>query len=331
MNQNPSNLFRTRGISAIIIIILVVSLLIIGGVLFWHFGKVQPTETEVPKETLPEREQAPSSIDVERNPIWIVEGRENKVYLLGSFHLLRERDYPLPSAIEKIYDCCQKLIFETDIGMLEDPVFLNKMMEKMFYPPGAALSKNLSKDTLNLLKQKLSFHELSIENFEEMKPWAVALTITVLELGRLGYDPELGIDDYFYKKAKLDNKKIGYLETPEFQIDLMANLEKIEQEFLLRQTLKEMETLEVEASKLIEAWRKGDSDEMERIIQLDFEGFPELYDLFFVQRNKKWMALIEAFLNEKEDVLVIVGVGHLMGKDSLINLLEVKNYKIKQK
>ena len=36
--------------------------------------------------------------------IWIVEGNTNRVYLLGSIHVLREKDHPLPDIVEIVYD-----------------------------------------------------------------------------------------------------------------------------------------------------------------------------------------------------------------------------------
>ena len=36
--------------------------------------------------------------------MWQVAGQHNRVYLLGSIHLLRRQDHPLPSAIYDAYD-----------------------------------------------------------------------------------------------------------------------------------------------------------------------------------------------------------------------------------
>jgi len=49
---------------------------------------------------------------------------------------------------------------------------------------------------------------------------------------------------------------------------------------------------------------------------------PALYQSLLVARNRKWIARIEALLNDDKNYLVIVGTGHLVGRDSVIDLLK---------
>ena len=53
--------------------------------------------------------------------MWQIDGVNNSVYLLGSIHMLREEDYPLPSAIYTAYEEAEVLIMELDMDDL-DPV-----------------------------------------------------------------------------------------------------------------------------------------------------------------------------------------------------------------
>ena len=50
-----------------------------------------------------------------------------------------------------------------------------------------------------------------------------------------------------------------------------------------------------------------------------------------VDRNRKWIQDIENLLREQDDYLVVVGALHLVGKDSVVQLLEGKGYKVIQK
>ena len=54
-------------------------------------------------------------------PLWQVDGELNRVYLLGSIHLLREQDYPIPSAIYDAYTDAEELFMELDMDDM-DPV-----------------------------------------------------------------------------------------------------------------------------------------------------------------------------------------------------------------
>jgi hypothetical protein len=40
---------------------------------------------------------------------------------------------------------------------------------------------------------------------------------------------------------------------------------------------------------------------------------------------------IENFMQQKHNVLVIVGAGHLVGPNSVVNILQQKGYKVEQK
>ena len=46
------------------------------------------------------------------------------------------------------------------------------------------------------------------------------------------------------------------------------------------------------------------------------------------ERNQKMANKLEEFLNNDQEVFMIVGLAHVIGKDGIIELLENKNYKI---
>ena len=62
--------------------------------------------------------------DESRHPVtlWQVEGATNSVYLLGSIHLLRAQDHPLPRAIDAAYGDAEIIVMELDMDDL-DPVY----------------------------------------------------------------------------------------------------------------------------------------------------------------------------------------------------------------
>ena len=51
-----------------------------------------------------------------------------------------------------------------------------------------------------------------------------------------------------------------------------------------------------------------------------------MYEWLMARRNRAWVERIEALTYRNHDVLVIVGAGHLVGPENLIQLLEEKNY-----
>ena len=61
--------------------------------------------------------------------MWMAEGATNRVYLLGSVHLLRKQDHPLPGVIDTAYDDAESLFMELDMDDL-DPVYTQSAFNK---------------------------------------------------------------------------------------------------------------------------------------------------------------------------------------------------------
>ena len=57
---------------------------------------------------------------------------------------------------------------------------------------------------------------------------------------------------------------------------------------------------------------------------------PALYDALLLQRNFKWIALIDQMLLDGDTEFVLVGAAHLVGEGGLLELLAKKGYEIKQ-
>lgn len=270
------------------------------------------------------------STNASKHFVWSVKGRKNTVYLMGSIHMLRQSSYPLPQTVEETYNCCRRVAFETNIESAGSSYFEKKRNKQGLYPKGQSLSGNISPQTYSLLKEKMKAAGLTADQFEQYRPWFIAQLITAMEITRLGFDPALGIDSYFFRKAKKDKKGLIFLESNDFQLNLLSSLGRKDQDLFLKGVLTELDTLESMADDMLHAWERGDTEKLQSIIEKSFEGQTAAYDRLIVKRNKSWAAKINNYLKQNSDILVIVGSAHLVGKNSLIELLKEKGYKVKQ-
>ena len=170
-----------------------------------------------------------------------------------------------------------------------------------------------------------------MEQFVRFRPWFLAVTLTTLELQRLGFNPLYGIDMHYYGKARADGKKIGFLESVEFQLDLLGKMNTPDQNAFLNQTLKDLEVAAQMASDMMTYWQTGDSENLYKLLFKSFEGYPQIQDRLLVQRNKDWAIKIAQMLKGSNQVLVIVGAGHLIGPNSVVELLKQGGYSVKQR
>lgn len=266
-----------------------------------------------------------------KSSLWSIHTRTNTVYLLGSLHLLNREAYPLAPAIEKAYADSQLVIFETDIAATNGPTIQAKMLELGLYPEGETLYQNIDVPTRRLLEKYMTTLSLPSDTFAQFKPWFLALTLTILELQRLGFNPNYGIDVYFFNRASEDGRDIGYLETPEYQLDLLANMDTHNQNLFLRQTLTDLELVTELAGNMVRYWEAGDADSLHALLFQSLRDYPAIHDRLLLQRNKRWVATVEESMRQRKNVLFIVGVGHLLGPGSVVDLLQKKGYTVTQR
>lgn len=262
--------------------------------------------------------------------LWKVSSGNNTVYLLGSLHVLGKDSYPLGDAYERAFQDSEIVVFEVDPGELEKPETIQFILKKAALENGKTLKDVISPEAYEQAKKELKEMGANIDMFALTKPWFVALTATILKLSKMGFDPEYGVDRYFYDKAIESGKKVKGLETAQYQIELIASLGDESDDEVLLHTLKDLDVIEVELPNLVNSWKIGDSAKFEDLIFRSYVDYPDVYQKLFVVRNNNWIPYVEGYLKEDKNYLVVVGAGHLVGSEGLVELLEAKGYTVEQ-
>jgi len=264
--------------------------------------------------------------------LWLVETPLNKaIFLLVPCTSLKAMPIPWPKPLMKPTIKAKKVVFETDLEAMMNPEVQAKMMVMGLYPEGQTLFQNISEEMRSSLKKKMTDLGMPMEHFGRFRPWFMAVTLTALELQRLGFSPDYGIDLHFYRKTGTDQKEIGFLEPVEFQLDLLGNMNAYDQNAFLGQTLKDLDVAAQMADDMLKNWKKGDADSLYAILFKSFEDFPQIENRLLGRRNVDWVKKIEAMMAEDKNIFVIVGAGHLIGPGSVVALLKEKGYKVKQR
>lgn len=264
------------------------------------------------------------------NCLWKITNAHNEVYLLGSIHFLKEDNYPLAPVIEKAFEKSQVVAFEVNIDSATLGENQQLLMTKGIFQDGNTLQNVLKEATYQKLAAKIESYGASIAPFNRFKPWFVTMTLMTMELQRIGFNPQFGLDQYFFQKAKTAGKKYLGLERIGEQIELFDELVQDDQEQLVLQTIKEIDVIQTEVEAIVTAWQKGDTSGLEDSILKSFREYPDIEKKFLTDRNKNWLPQIERFCKQKQNHIVIVGAGHLVGKNGLVKMLQAKGYSIKQ-
>jgi uncharacterized protein YbaP (TraB family) len=262
--------------------------------------------------------------------VWVVDGPNGgRLFLCGTIHILREKDYPLAPAYEAAYMYSNKLILELPPGAASGSELTSRMSQLGMYPAGTSLEANVTKDTWEAVKKWAAKHGQDAASLNRFRPWFVALMITSIEYAALGAKADQGVDSFFEERAKKDGKPAEGLETVEFQIQLFASLSEKQQSELLEQTLGEVSSVKEEFEKMIKAWKYGQLDELKEMLFREAEKYPDLMNLFLSARNLSWMDRLEQMLKNGEKVMVLVGTGHLTSDTGLIELLRKRGYRVR--
>jgi uncharacterized protein YbaP (TraB family) len=271
-------------------------------------------------------ETAPS-----KSCLWVVETTSTQVFLLGSLHVLKSSAYPLAAEIDRAYASSQRIVFETNLGAMMEPAIQARMIELGVYPEGQNLFQNISETTRKNLEKKLQELGIPLDYFSRFKPWFLAVSLATLELQRLGFNPLYGVDLHFYTKAKADEKELAYLESVEYQLNLLGKMNAQDQKSFLAQTLKDLDISAQLADDMMAAWQHGEADDLYEILFESFADHPGIEDRLLTRRNQDWLPQIEKMLKTPKITMVIVGAGHLIGPEGLVELLKQKGYEVKQK
>ena len=265
-----------------------------------------------------------------RHSLWKVQGKNNVVYLLGSIHLLKPENFPLPSALETAFSNSQVAVFETDVEKLADPQLQATLMSKAQLPAGQTLKQHLSAETYAAFTNQATESGLPVEMLESMKPPMAAMMLSMVAVAKLGADPAKGLDKYFADKARQEGKQVIGLETADFQIDMITSFPEDEDDLVMKSSLKEIETMKQSYGDIVTAWQTGNGAAIEKLLNDSLRDTPAIFKRMVTDRNQNWAPRIEELLHGDKNAIVIVGVAHLVGKDGVVELLKGKGLKVRQ-
>jgi uncharacterized protein YbaP (TraB family) len=270
-----------------------------------------------------------TGVNQSKNALWRIRGEHNVVYLLGSVHILPKTAYPLAPALERAFADSQQMVFEIDIGRATGGQIRQAFSQIGIYPKGDDLSHHVSPLTLQIVKLTCAELGVSYEKAKRFKPSLLAELLTLRYTELEGFREDLGVDIYFYQRAKALNKPIVGLETISDQANvLVQNDAKGEQHLLV--AIASLSQYKIVLSGMVQAWRSGQVDVLDQFLNQDERNDPEMFYRMFAKRNARWLPQIERLTHENFNCMGIVGAGHLVGSHGLIETLRQHGYRVEQ-
>jgi uncharacterized protein YbaP (TraB family) len=262
--------------------------------------------------------------------VWKVSSAAHSLYIGGTIHILAPEDYPLPKEYDIAFGQAAKIVFETDMQVINSKEFQQSMMASMMYSDGTTLDKVIDTTTYTVLNEYLTQRNIPISSVSQMKPSLLALTLSVIELQNLGFT-SIGVDQFYANLVTEQGKTQTGLETPEQQLAFLVKMGEGDESGLIEYTLRDIKNMPQTIGELRKYWRDGDMDGLAKIGITPFKAdYPKIYQELLVTRNNNWLPQIEKMLNDQVVEFVLVGSLHLAGPDSVLAALAKKGYKIEK-
>ena len=275
---------------------------------------------------------APTFADAKERfaPVWQINNARNTIYLVGSVHLLRESDYPLPQPIYAAYEDADVLIMELDMDDM-DPMETQSLLNELgMITDGRELQDIMGPKLYAQAERDAAKINIPLAMLANAEPWFAAITVDNLIIMRLGFDPAYGVETHLTKRARSDGKDVLGFETQREQMEFLDNLSLGAQRNLLLQTLADGADAEETLDGLIEAWRTGDVDYMERNLLSELRQYEELFRVLVADRNRAWSRRIDSLTDDSRNYLIVVGAMHLVGDKGVPALLEALGHEVRQ-
>ncbi len=260
--------------------------------------------------------------------LWKVSQNGHYAYILGSVHFLKKENYPLPQKLYDAFEDCETLVLEADLDSLKMPQTAMKMMQISMLPENKSFKDVVPEETYETVAAHLQKLGLSMQLFARSKPWFIALTITAMEAQKMGLDANLGLDAHFAARAKAQGMALTGLEPIAFQMNLFDQLPLKTQIEFLHKTMEDSQKAEKMMDEMLTAWENGEDQQLQSLLSDGFEGFPKLYDKLLIARNKNWVPQIEKMITSGKTHFIVVGAGHLVGDQGVIDLLQKRGFEI---
>jgi len=277
---------------------------------------------------------APDTTDAQNGKsfIWKISSDNSFVYLLGSVHVASPDIYPLDSSIGDAFEISDKLVVEININEVSTLKAMLLLQKYGVYPGGDGLEENLPETLYMKLKDQFLEMGILISTMNDYRPWVIVMTMEGMVTGDNDYSAEYGIDFHFLDVAADRDMEILELESAEYQFELLSNLPNELMIKVLEMSIEEPLTVE-DVDLLFEFWEEGDAAGMAAFLFEDLIEEPALapyYDVIFTQRNINMRDKIEEYLADEYVYFIVVGAGHLVGDEGLINLLHEAGYDVEQ-
>jgi hypothetical protein len=258
--------------------------------------------------------------------LWRVSDHDTTVWLLGSVHVLKPGVVWRTGEVRDAFAAADLIVFELDPS--DAAADRSRALFDAYgrNPQGVSLTALLSASDQDRLARVAARLGLSLDALEGMRPWLAAQQIALASVLENGARIDLGVDQVLAQEAERLGKPMAFLETPEQQVRILADLPASEELRFFSASLRQAEEEAQTMDEIDAAWARGDVAALEAMVDaLAGEAGPAVFEAMITVRNRAFADAVVARLEgDDPTVLVAVGAAHMVGEAGVPALLRAR-------
>lgn len=264
------------------------------------------------------------------NPaLWRIADADSEIWIFGSVHVLPPNLRWRSERVNAAFAAAEEFVTETDAGPNAPANYQALAARYGSLPEGETLWTRLTLEDSERLQRIARENDIDPAALSRLRPWLAALQLSYAALARAGQRADAGVEAVLHAEARASGKRLSFLETPEEQVRVLADLAPADEAHFLSLTLDEIEQGTAGANEMDSAWSRGDIAELERQLNAQWrETGPAIHSAVIVNRNRNWADQLAARLEGEGTLFIAVGAAHLLGDDSLIALLRARGIEV---
>ncbi len=274
--------------------------------------------------------------------LWKVEGKNlaKPSYIMGTQHLAKQSFVDSVPGLRDAFAVCEQVYGELSLDALSDPVAVQRMQLAMMLPGEQTIDQVLSADEMARLNAFMTqwmgadFSNPMLQPMKRMTPAALNAQFQLLMGIKIekGFNMEQQFDAYFLKTAAEQGKRVGGLETLEFQTQVLYGSTTLERQKEQLMCLVDNQTYMYDITKrLITAFYSQNLAAVEQVMNEKMhnscDATPEEEEVLIYGRNADWAKRLPPIMKQGS-TFVAVGVAHLPGERGLLALLKKAGYTV---
>ncbi|MFA5966271.1 MAG: TraB/GumN family protein [Sphingomonas sp.] len=263
---------------------------------------------------------------IEAKPaLWRVSDADTTIWLLGTIHVLPANVHWETPAIRDAIDHADALVME----LPDDPAGTTRTFEAMASADGLPpLVDRIPPARRGALGDALRAGGIDAGALDGKKSWAAALIIAGAPNAANGITREHGVEAVLSAAFAARHRPTGGLETAAEQFATFDRLPERAQRVLLDRAIVDAAHGSAEYHATLAAWATGDERRIAATIAPAFRAAPEIEAQVVTARNERWASAVAQRMARPGRVLVAVGVGHLVGANSLPAMLRARGLRV---